>query len=114
MDLKIVNHRSSMNYGSIFENAAAQELFAQGLELHYFNQNRIGEVDFVVQQGLDDISLVEIKSGKDYTRHRAMNNLLDTDNYRFAHAYVFHDGNVETVGRTEYLPIYMLGCLSVI
>lgn len=29
------------------------------------------------------------------------------------HAYVFHDGNVETVGRAEYLPIYMLGCLSV-
>lgn len=114
VDLEIVNHRSSMNYGSIFENAAAQELFAQGLELHYFNQNRIGEVDFVVQQGLDDISLVEIKSGKGYTRHRAMNNLLDTDNYRFAHAYVFHDGNAETVGRAEYLPIYMLGCLSVI
>ena len=58
-------------------------------------------------QGLDDISLVEIKSGKDYTLHRAMNNLLDTGNYRFAHAYVFHDGNVETVGRTEYLPIYI-------
>ncbi|MFR2314531.1 MAG: DUF4143 domain-containing protein [Bifidobacterium sp.] len=35
VDLEIVNHRSSMNYGSIFENAAAQELFAQGLELHY-------------------------------------------------------------------------------
>lgn len=34
-----------------------------------------------------------------------------TNNYRFAHAYVFHDGNVETVDGIEYLPIYMIGCL---
>jgi predicted AAA+ superfamily ATPase len=112
VDLDIINHRSSMNYGSIFENAAAQELFSHGFELHYYNQNRIGEVDFVIQHGLDDVSLVEIKSGKDYTRHHAMNNLLATDNYRFAHAYVFHDGNVAADGQVEYLPIYMLGCLD--
>ncbi|WP_430492531.1 ATP-binding protein [Bifidobacterium catenulatum] len=111
VDLDIINHRSNMNYGSIFENAAAQELFARGFALHYYNQNRIGEVDFVIQHGLDDVSLVEIKSGKDYTRHRAMNNLLKTGNYRFAHAYVFHDGNVETVDGIEYLPIYTIGCL---
>ena len=118
VDLDIINHRSTMNYGSIFENAAAQELFAQGFGLHYYNRSRVGEVDFVIQHGTDDVSLVEIKSGKDYTRHRAMNNLLDTGNYDFAHAYVFHDGNIEKkdagdrrIG-IEYRPIYSIGWLD--
>nr|WP_236023596.1 AAA family ATPase [Bifidobacterium miconis] len=119
VDLDIINHRSTMNYGSIFENAAAQELSAQGFGLHYYNRSRIGEVDFVIQHGLDSISLAEIKSGKDYTRHRAMNNLLATGNYSFAHAYVFHDGNVETGTADsassriiEYRPIYTIGWLD--
>ena len=37
--------------------------------------------------------------------------LLGAKNYGFAHAYVFHDGNVESDGRVDYLPIYMVGCL---
>lgn len=111
-DLNILNRRSSMNYGSIFENVAAQEIMAKGFDLHYYNQGNIGEVDFLLQDAAGDVSLCEIKSGKDYTRHRAMNNLLATENYAFAHAYVFHDGNVETNGRVEYLPIYMLACLE--
>ncbi|KAB7789554.1 ATPase [Bifidobacterium leontopitheci] len=121
IDLEIINHRSTMNYGMIFENAAAQELFAQGFSLHYYNRSKIGEVDFVIQHSMDSVSLVEIKSGKDYTRHNAMNNLLRTDNYDFAHAYVFHDGNVDIRPaskadsksmRIECLPIYTIGWLN--
>ena len=112
VDLDILNHKSSMNYGSIFENAAAQELFAHDNELFYYNQNGIGEVDFLTQSSQGDVSLCEIKSGKDYTRHRAMNNLLAKRNYAFGHAYVFHDGNVERRGNVTYLPIYMIGCLT--
>lgn len=112
VDLDIINHRSMMNYGSIFENAAAQELFAQGFGLHYYNRHKIGEVDFVIHHGMDDVSLVEIKSGKDYTRHRAMDNLLDAGSHRFAHAFIFHDGNVTTDGPLAYLPIYAIGCLA--
>ena len=111
VDVEILNHRSSMNYGSIFENAAAQELRANGFELFHYNQHGVGEVDFLVQDRMGGISLIEIKSGKDYKRHRAMNNLLDTKNYAFAHAYVFHDGNIEVDGRVTYLPIYLIGCL---
>ena len=111
-DLEILNRRSSMNYGSIFENAAAEELFAKGYELFYYNQGNIGEVDFLLQGARGRISLCEIKSGKDYTRHRAMNNLLGTRNYEFEHAWVFHDGNIERKGIVEYLPIYMLACLD--
>lgn len=54
----------------------------------------------------------------DIINHRAMSNLLGTGNYDFAHAYVFHDGNIETTetgeGHTsiEYLPIYTIGWLD--
>lgn len=113
VDLEILNHRSSMNYGSVFENAVAQELTANDIELYYYNRKNVGEVDFVLQSRSGDISLCEVKSGKDYTRHRAMNNLLKTANYRFAHAYVFHDGNICVDGDVSYLPIYTIGRLRV-
>lgn len=112
VDIEILNRRSSMNYGSIFENVVAQELKAQGFELFYYNQSGIGEVDFLVQDRMGNVSLIEVKSGKDYKRHRAMNNLLDTKNYRFKNAYVLHDGNVEVDGRVTYLPVYMASCMQ--
>ena len=111
-DINILNGRSSMNFGSIFENVVAQELRTAGFELFYYNNNRIGEVDFLVQNNRGQISLIEVKSGKDYKRHRAMSNLLAIDNYDFAHSYVFHDGNVRIEGHIEYLPIYMVNLLS--
>lgn len=111
-DIDILNRKSAMNYGAMFENAVAQELAAQGVELYYYNKKGVGEVDFVMQDHMGDVSLVEVKSGKDYKRHRAMNNLLDTRNYRFKNAYVMHDGNVSVEGATTYLPIYMAAFLG--
>lgn len=110
VDVEVLNRRSSMNYGSIFENAVAQELRAAGHELYYYNQSGVGEVDFLVQDRMGNVSLVEVKSGKDYKRHRAMSNLLGMRNYRFEHAYVLHDGNVQVEGAVTYLPVYM-ACL---
>lgn len=101
-----------MNYGSIFENIAAQELKAAGFDLFYYNKSGIGEIDFLIQNRMGEVSLVEIKSGKDYKRHNAMNNLLATKNYSFKDAFVFHDGNVETTSERTYLPIYMIGLLE--
>ena len=112
VDIDILNRRSSINFGSIFENVAAQEFKACGRELRYYNSSKIGEVDFVLQGQQGGIDLCEIKSGKNYRRHSALDNLLTTKNYSFEHVYVFHDGNVDTPGAFEgvtYLPIYMIG-----
>ena len=112
VDIDILNRRSSINFGSIFENVAAQEFKACGRELRYYNSSKIGEVDFVLQGQQGGIDLCEIKSGKNYRRHSALDNLLTTKNYSFEHVYVFHDGNVDTPGAFEgvtYLPIYMMG-----
>ncbi len=64
-DIEILNGRPSINFGSIFENVAAQEFKAHGFELHYYNSRRIGEIDFVLQDARGEIVLCEIKSGKD-------------------------------------------------
>jgi len=107
--LDILNKRSCINFGSIFENAAAQEFAAHGFEPRYYNTKSIGEIDFVLQHKRGGVALCEIKSGKDYRRHSALNNLLATENYTFDEVLVFCDANVSRVGRVDYLPIYMLG-----
>lgn len=78
VDIDILNRRSSINFGSIFENVAAQEFKACGRELRYYNSSKIGEVDFVLQGQQGGIDLCEIKSGKNYRRHSALDNLLTT------------------------------------
>lgn len=51
--------------GSILENVMAQQLRCNGLNLHFFDAKKYGELDFVVQNGLH-VELIEVKSGKDY------------------------------------------------
>ena len=51
---------------------------------------------------------IEIKSGKDYYHHNAMDNVLNVTDYGIEEGYVFCNGNVETDGKITYFPIYML------
>lgn len=51
---------------------------------------------------------VEIKSGKDYRKHAALNHVLGNEAYSIKEAYVFHNGNVHTDGKVVYYPVYML------
>lgn len=109
VDVDILNRRSSMNYGSIFENAAAQEFAAAGhAPLHYYRTSKVGEIDFVLQEA-GEVLLCEIKSGKNYRRHSALSNLLSKPNYSFGGAYVFCEDNLSVDGQVTYLPIYMMG-----
>ena len=64
-----------INLGSITENVVAQELAAHGFATHYFDSKKYGEIDFVVQSGTRIIP-VEVKSGNDWTKHRALDNIL--------------------------------------
>ena len=54
----------------------------------------------------------EVKSGKNYKRHRALNKALSTENYGIGHAVVLHEGNVEQEGGVSYLPAYMVMCVK--
>lgn len=107
IQIKILNNEMDINFGSVYENAAAQELKAHGFDLYYFNSKKQGELDFLVEhQG--SVLPIEIKSGKDYTKHAALNNVMSNVGYAVPKAYVFHNGNVSVSGSVTYYPIYML------
>lgn len=107
IQLKILNNEADINFGSVYENAAAQELKAHGFNLFYFNSKKQGELDFVIEQN-GEVVPVEIKSGKDYAKHAALNNVCNNEDYGIRNAFVFHNGNVERRGKVTYLPAYML------
>ena len=80
---------------------------AHGYPLYYYNSKKFGELDFVIEKD-GKVLPIEIKSGKDYYRHNAMDNVLDHPDYGIEEGCVFCGGNVETAGKITYFPIYML------
>ena len=107
IQLKILNHEKDINFGAIYENVAAQELRAHGFDLYYFNSKKQGELDFLVEDG-GEVLPIEIKSGKDYTKHAALSGVMANEDYAIPKAYVFQNDNVSTNGKIVYYPIYML------
>ena len=107
IQVKILNGEKSINFGAVYENAAAQELKAHGFDLYYFNSKKQGELDFLIERN-GHVLPIEIKSGKDYTKHAALSNVLANEDYDIPEAYVFQNDNVSQTGKITYYPIYML------
>jgi len=101
----ILNGNLEINLGSILENVMAQQLKSNGLALNYFDSKKYGELDFVIQNGLH-IDLVEIKYGKDYKKHAALNNILAVKEWKINKTYVFCKGNIKVDNNIVYLPWY--------
>ena len=110
--LDILAKNSNINYGSIYENAIAQELDVAGFDLYYYRNKKRGEVDFIVESVQGSVLPIEVKSGKDYKRHNALSNLLATEDYQLEEGFVLCDKNVSRHDKITYLPIYMAGFLS--
>ena len=104
----ILSDKLGVNHGSVYENAVAQELSAHGRDLHYFRNKKLGEVDFVCERGGGAVLPIEVKSGKDYKRHSALNNVMSSPNYEIEQAVVLCEENVNENGRVLYLPAYMV------
>ena len=111
LQLRLIMGDDKLNCGAIYENLVAQELRAHGFELYYFNSKKMGELDFVVESGGAAMP-IEVKSGKDYQRHRAINNVMQTRNYNVAQPLVLCNDNLSLNGGITYAPIYMLMCLQ--
>lgn len=107
LQLDLLQGRLDVNMGSVLENLVAQELKSSGFELSYFSSNKHGEVDFVLQDG-GQIDLIEVKYGNDYRRHKALDNVMSTEAWKFRNIYVLCRGNVENTGKLSYMPWYML------
>jgi predicted AAA+ superfamily ATPase len=106
IQLRIINGDKDINFGSIYENAVAQELVAHGIEPYYYNSKKRGEVDFVIELG-GKVLPIEVKSGKDYEVHRALSNIMDCGEYDLPKALVLNNENLNAEGKTVYAPIYM-------
>ncbi len=104
--IELIRKNGEVNNGAHFENAVAQQLTANGFEPYFCKKKNIGELDFVIEMS-EKVVPIEVKSGKTYKSHKALNNFMDVADYHMEKAYVFSVGNVEQVGRVIYLPIYM-------
>lgn len=107
IQMKILMNELNMNYGAIYENVVAQELKCHGFDLFYYNNNRQGELDFIVEYQGKTLP-IEVKSGKDYERHAALNNCMKNPRYDISKAYVFCNENVKKKENIIYYPIYMI------
>lgn len=56
----------------------------------------------------NEIIPIEVKSGKDYKKHSALNNVLEVSNYNVNKAFVFTNDNISVDGIITYYPIYMI------
>ena len=106
----VLREENSVNLGAIYESVVAQELHAHGFALHYYDNKHKGEVDFLVDD-YDNLSVlpIEVKSGKDYTVHSALNRFIDTPEYGIKQAVVLsNEREVKVLGGITYQPIYFI------
>lgn len=75
------------------------------LRSRYFDKAKYGEVDFVIEKGSKALP-IEAKSGKDYEKHKALDNVMAVREWGIDSAIVFCRGNVREEGKVLYLPWY--------
>lgn len=106
----ILNNNLSINLGSVYENVVASELKMHSFNLFYYDNKANGEIDFLIDdfQNLCVIPL-EIKSGKDYKVHSAMDRFLSNKNYNIKKGYVLsNERKVFEENNIIYMPIYYI------
>lgn len=104
----VMQNITSINLGTVYESIVAQELHAHGFPLFYYDNKKNGEVDFLVDDYNNLTVLpIEIKSGKDYAIHSALDRFIKTPEYNVSRAIVFsNERNVFTKDGITYLPVY--------
>lgn len=110
----VIADEDSVNLGSVYESVVAQELKAHGHKLFYYDNKQRGEVDFLIDDYTHTTILpIEVKSGKDYTRHSALNNLLKAKDYNITSGLVLSNSReIKIVGDVTYMPIYSVMFLN--
>ena len=112
LQIQLLTKEKKINYGSFYENVVAKELYSHGFErLYFLNSKSQGEVDFLIEyQG--EVIPIEVKSGKDYERHLALNNLLTNPDFQIKKAFIFQNDNIMVKNNRFYFPIYMITFLQ--
>ncbi|WP_080797489.1 ATP-binding protein [Arabiibacter massiliensis] len=111
VQFELLQGNIDVNWGSLLENAIAQQLVAHDFDLYYYDKQRVGEVDFLLQDGKSIVPL-EAKSGRDFRKHAALDNLLAVQEWRLSSAFVVCSCNIEQKSKVTYLPWYALICIE--
>lgn len=106
----IMDDERSINLGAVYESVVASELSAHGYPLYYYDNRSKGEVDYLIDD-YDSLSVVpiEVKSGKDYSVHSALNAFVKNEQYPIKQAFVLSNTReITSKGKITYLPIYFI------
>lgn len=106
----VLDDEKSINLGSVYETVVASELTAHGFKLFYYDNRSKGEVDYLIDD-YDSLCTVpiEVKSGKDYTVHSALNTFVKNEDYHIKKAFVMsNERTVKQNGKITYIPIYYI------
>lgn len=105
----ILDDISSVNLGALYETVIACQLKAGGYErLFYYDNRKNGEVDFLIDDyhSLSVLPL-EVKSGRDYHIHSAINKFVANDDYPVQEGVVLcNDRDITVSGKITHMPIY--------
>lgn len=106
----VLDTQKSVNLGTVYEAVVAQELKAHGKKLFYYDNKSKGEVDFLIND-YENLSVlpIEVKSGKDYTIHSALDSFIKNPDYNIKNGIVLsNEQNIYTKNGITYLPVYFV------
>lgn len=106
----VLDTDKSVNLGTVYEAAVAQELKAHGNNLFYYDNKTKGEVDFLIND-YDSLSVVpiEVKSGKDYKIHNAIDSFITNKDYNVKKAIVLsNERTIYSENGITYMPVYFV------
>lgn len=103
---KVLTGDVFVNEGALSENYVAGELVKHGLSLNYYDRKSKHELDFVFPEG-NKISIIEVKSGRDYKRHSSLDMAQSLFADKINRSIVMSGNNVECEDGIIYLPLYM-------
>ncbi len=103
---KVLTGDVFVNEGALAENYIAGELAKHGVSLNYYDKKSKHELDFVFPED-GKISIIEVKSGKDYKKHASLDMAQGLFADRISRRIVVSSNNVEAANGVSYLPLYM-------
>lgn len=106
MQMEVMNGDIGVNEGALVENQIACVLASKGFPLHYYDRKSRQELDFVLAND-GKIDILEVKSGKDYSRHASLDAAMENFADQIGQCIVLGPCNVDCSGDVTYLPLYM-------
>ena len=103
---KVLTGDVFVNEGALAENYVAGELVKHGVSLNYYDRKSKHELDFVFPED-DKITILEVKSGKDYKKHVSLDMAQSLFTEKINRRIVMSCNNLEVEDGVLYLPFYM-------